>query len=325
MRSSAWLAETERRRLGVIELGVGLAGLAIGAGAVALASGSVHHDSAAHHVLRIAGLRVAYPRANVAAAVLLPLALLGAVVLARAVRALAREVADTRALRRALPVVGAVPAEPREAARRAAPREAAPAALVVAGQRPLAFCLGWLRPRVYVSAGAVALLAPDELHAVIAHERQHAAARDPLRLAVARALREALFYLPVLRPLGARRETLTEVVADAAALRASGGDPTAIARALVAFEEGGAGLEPERVDHLLGQHPAWRLPVPALVAGLATLAAGIMALWLSARAASAGATLAFPGLSRQPCVLALALIGAAAALLALSARRAATR
>jgi len=304
VRSSAWLAATERRRLGAVEVGVGLGGLAVGAGAVALASHAVHHDATARHAIGIGSVHLAYPRANLAAVVLLPLALLGVAVLARAVRAAVREARRAKALRARLDVVGRL--------------AAGGGAHVVAGDEPLAFCLGWLRPRVYVSAGALARITPDELRAVLAHERQHAAARDPLRLAAARVLREALFYLPVLRPLHERHRTLAELVADAAALRASGGDPGPIAAALLAFDEHGRGVEPERVDHLLGERPAWRVPTGALIAGLATIAAGVVALWMTAQAASAGATLALPGASRQPCILALALIGA----LAVSARRA---
>ena len=57
---------------------------------------------------------------------------------------------------------------------------------VVNDSSPEAFCAGFLRPRVYVSRGAVELLTPDELRAVLQHEHHHWRMRDPLRLASAR-------------------------------------------------------------------------------------------------------------------------------------------
>jgi len=308
----------KRRRLRAVELAVGGSGLALGAVSVALAATAFHHQAQPRHVFDLAGLSVAYPSMNVAAAVLLPLAALGLAVLFRVVRASARERRRQRAFLGALTVVGSVPGDP--------------SAVVVAGEDPVAFCAGWRRPRVYVSAGAVARLGPAELRAVLAHERQHVVARDPLRLAVTRVLREALFFLPVLRPLEARQGTLAELAADAAAVGASAGDVKPVASAMLALggggerlggAAGGGGLAiaPERVDHLLGERPSWRPPTLALLAALLTVAGATVALWLSARAASAGATLALPGLSRQPCVLVLALVPLLAAATGLRARQ----
>src|SRR4051794_29773313 len=64
---------------------------------------------------------------------------------------------------------------------------------------PQAFCAGYVRQRVYISTGALALLSEPELAAVRAHDRHHAASRDPLRLACARVCSHALFFLPALR------------------------------------------------------------------------------------------------------------------------------
>ena len=58
----------------------------------------------------------------------------------------------------------------------------------------------------------------DELRAVLAHEQHHRALRDPLRLAVGRVLCQALFFLPVLRPLHDRYGDVAEMTADAAAV-----------------------------------------------------------------------------------------------------------
>ena len=97
-----------------------------------------------------------------------------------------------------------------------------PAVRVIELAAPMAFCAGWLRPRVYVSTGGLSRLSPDELAAVLAHEHHHKALRDPLRLAVGAVLSQALFFLPVLRPLHERYGDVAELRADAAARDAPG-------------------------------------------------------------------------------------------------------
>ena len=128
--------------------------------------------------------------------------------------------------------------------------------IVIGGGEPLAFCAGFLRPAVYVSRAALELLDQDEMRAVLAHERHHAARRDPLRLLVAGALASAFGMLPGLRTLRDRHAALAEIAADAAAVR-SLGDPAPLASALLAFDGTGSravvGIAPERVDHLMGE------------------------------------------------------------------------
>lgn len=67
---------------------------------------------------------------------------------------------------------------------------------VLADMVPFAFCHGLIKPRIYVSTSLVGLLTPDELAAVLAHERAHQVRRDPLRIAVAYVLLSALSILP---------------------------------------------------------------------------------------------------------------------------------
>ena len=188
---------------------------------------------------------------------------------------------------------------------------------------PLAFCAGWLRPRVFVSAGVLERLSERELQAVLAHEHQHGALRDPLRLAVGHVLCQALFFLPVLRPLHAGYAAAAELRADAAAVAAVGGATAPVASAMLALgeDDGGElrGIAPERVDALLGLPVAPALPRLPLVAGLVTLAALVALVWRASAGASVSATLNLPIASSQPCVLVLALLPllacAAAALL----------
>jgi hypothetical protein len=185
--------------------------------------------------------------------------------------------------------------------------------------RPQAFCAGFLRPRIYLSTAAVALPG-EQLHAIVAHERHHLSRRDPLRLLVARALSEALFFLPALRRLTARYEAVAELAADEAAVREH--DRTTLAAALLSFGEARdpavvVGIAPERVDNLLGQGPRWEVPV-SLLLGSALAIAGLVGAAMTARALTSAAELNLPLLVAQSCMLVmlgLPLLLAGAALL----------
>ncbi|MDO8201603.1 M48 family metalloprotease, partial [Conexibacter sp. CPCC 205762] len=97
--------------------------------------------------------------------------------------------------------------------------------------------------------------ADPQLRALIAHEAAHARRRDGLRQLAGELAAQSLFFLPALRPLGARRATEAELNADAAAVEACGGDARPLARALLAFEAAGDGplaVDPARIDALTG-------------------------------------------------------------------------
>ena len=134
---------------------------------------------------------------------------------------------------------------------------------VISEHRPRAFCQGLLRPRIYVSSGALSTLGPAELAALLAHEHHHARRRDPLRLAVARVLGRALFFLPALPRLLERYSDEAELAADEAAAR--DGHLAALATALLAFDAGGAGVHPDRVDRLLGERVDARVPMMSIL------------------------------------------------------------
>ena len=272
----------------------------------------MHVHPAAAHRLDVAGAHLTYPAVNAAAVVLMVLALLGAAVLAVAIHAAVRQYRGHRRLLATLPVAGSLPGHP--------------TVLVIDVAAPVAFCAGWLRPRVYVSTAVLDRLSSAELRAVLAHEQHHGALRDPLRLAVSRVLCQALFFLPVLRPLHDRYADVAEISADAAALEASGGAPGPLASAMLAVGAtpagGVVGISPERVDVLLGEaRRAWRLPRLLLVAALLTLVVLVALAWRASHSASVQATLNLPIASSQPCVLVLALVPVLACLAAAVARR----
>jgi hypothetical protein len=183
-----------------------------------------------------------------------------------------------------------------------------------------------LRPQVYVTTGALARLDGPALDAVLAHERQHAARRDPLRLAATRVIARSLFFLPAIRELRRGQQMLAEVSADESAVSAAAGDRSALARAIVSFSDapeagGSAGVDPARVDYLLGEAPAWRFPALMCTAALALLALVVAVAILAGRGAAGSATLDPPFLSAQPCVVVLALIPCAAGLTTIRAGR----
>ena len=97
-------------------------------------------------------------------------------------------------------------------------------------ETPVALCHGLLRPRLVLSTGALRGLSPAEIEAVLRHEQAHLHQRDPLRLAGARALADALPTLPILRQMAAMMPLAQELAADRAALAAVG--PEALSGAL---------------------------------------------------------------------------------------------
>jgi hypothetical protein len=254
----------------------------------------------AHHV-SVLGQPVSYPAANAAALGVLVLALIGALAAFRALSALARELTAARRLANRISRLAMVCVD---------------GALVLDDARPGAFCAGLLRPRVYVTRGALAMLDAAAFEAVLAHERHHAKRRDPLRLAMSRVLSHALFFLPSLRRLGQQREALAELGADESAASGGAESRSALARAMLLFCESSApgeqdGVDPARIDHLLGESLRWRFPVALCAVTVLLLCLLIALVVLVGREATGAATLAPPFLSAQPCVLILALIPAA--------------
>lgn len=135
-------------------------------------------------------------------------------------------------------------------------------------EQPQALCAGLLRPCVYVSTGALRLLDNAGLDAVLAHERHHANRRDPLRLATGRVLARALFIVPGLAQLIQRQQTLAEFSADESAVNAAPANRSGLAAAMLNFSDpiasgNSAGIDPARVDYLLGESPNWRVRWPS--------------------------------------------------------------
>ena len=103
---------------------------------------------------------------------------------------------------------------------------------VVEASHPVVFCYGWRAPRILMTTGLVEFLDEPELRGVLAHERYHLEQRDPFKILFARALRDALVFLPLLRDLVENYVVLQEIAADQAAL-AAGATRDALASALL--------------------------------------------------------------------------------------------
>lgn len=148
-------------------------------------------------------------------------------------------------------------------------RAASQPVLVVSGTEPAAFCAGLLRPRVYVTQGAIAGLDAAELTAVLAHEAHHARRRDPLRLFATRVLGHALAPGRGLGGMSRRHAELAELAADASAVQRLGRRGP-LASALLVLGGARARIAPERVDHLLTSHAdPWSPRAFLVVAGVA--------------------------------------------------------
>jgi Peptidase family M48 len=152
---------------------------------------------------------------------------------------------------------------------------------VIADARPRAFCGGVLQPRVYVSTWAMAILDGAGLNAVLAHERHHARRFDPLRLAAGRVLARALFFLPELGELVEHQQALAELSADESAVNALPANRFALAEAMLSFSDtpasgGSTGIDPARVDYLLGESPRWRFPVLLCLAAASVLPGNLL-------------------------------------------------
>jgi beta-lactamase regulating signal transducer with metallopeptidase domain len=255
------------------------------------------------HRITVFGARLSYPTANLDAVVVLAFAVLALTATCLAVQGAVTEVLRSSRFRRALD---------RRCQRRCDDVS------TFEDPVPLAFCAGFARPGVYVSTGALELLDEQALDAVLAHERHHARRRDPLRLAVGRVLARSLFFVPGIAALVRGQAAITELSADESVLRASPAHRAALAQAMLSFSDAATptrpvGFAPARIDYLLGQAPNWRFPtlLCAAAAGVTALLAAVTAL--AARAAAGSATLSPPFLSRQPCVVVLAMIPALAA------------
>ena len=156
--------------------------------------------------------------------------------------------------------------------------------------QPLAYCLPGVRSRVVLSEGTLDTLGDTEITAILSHERAHLRARHDLVLEMFTAVHKAFpRFVRSASALDAVR-LLVELLADDAAVRATG--PTPLARALVACASGltpsgalaaGGPTTVLRVRRLSGRPNSLTVAAAAYLAAAAVLVVPTVALavpWL---------------------------------------------
>lgn len=163
------------------------------------------------------------------------------------------------------------------------------AVLLTSDPQPSAYSLPRRHGGIVVSRGLISLLQPDELAAVLAHEREHVRGHHHLARAVLDVLVAPLRWLPLMSAIRNAVPHYLEIAADDAAQRHAG--TTALASALlklggpytaaVAPESATAGVilhaaGPDRIGHLIS--PPRIGPAIAPIAALGATAVGFAVL-----------------------------------------------
>jgi Zn-dependent protease with chaperone function len=197
------------------------------------------------------------------------------------VRSLGQQLASSRQLRRR--VAGLSRPSSQQLAVQAREAGLGRRVRVIDSPEPFSFAYGAWRPRVVVSQGLLDCATPEELRAVLIHERYHVRNLDPLKVVLARAVSATFFLIPALRALERRYLAGRELAADRRAVRACGRHSLAGALFKVvrgpswpelgsAAAIGGPELLDERVAQLeSGREPRSQLSRGALIASAAAL------------------------------------------------------
>jgi Zn-dependent protease with chaperone function len=113
-----------------------------------------------------------------------------------------------------------------------------PGVAILDHDAPAVYCMPRGRHHIVISSGALAALTPEQLHAVLAHERAHLRFRHHLVLALATALARAFPCVPLLTQAQPQLAVLAEMAADDTAARRH--RPEDLAAALVILASSGA-------------------------------------------------------------------------------------
>lgn len=200
---------------------IGLAGLTLAVHGTVLGGGLSDLIGACVRRLRGAyatpgGAAAALAGVSLAAAVLLRAVVTASVRLGAVRQEALRHARTARLVGRELPALGAT---------------------VLDHPQPVAYCLGGRQPTVVLTTGALRVLDPGQLAAVLAHERAHLASRHHLLITLARVSRLVFPFVPLLRAADGEVARLAELHADDTAARACDSGP--LAAALVILATGG--------------------------------------------------------------------------------------
>lgn len=93
---------------------------------------------------------------------------------------------------------------------------------IVEHHQPLAFTVGFRRPKIVLSTGLLRLLDEEELAAVIYHETYHKRHADPLKTFLLSLFASVFWYIPVLMHIRTNYKMIREVLADHYAMDRTG-------------------------------------------------------------------------------------------------------
>jgi beta-lactamase regulating signal transducer with metallopeptidase domain len=114
----------------------------------------------------------------------------------------------------------------------------APNAVVLDAPQPAAYCIPGRPATIVLTTGALAVLDPAQLTAVLAHERAHLSGRHHLLISLTRALAASLPRVPLFTQGARQVARLAEMCADDAAARRGG--RLSLVAALLAMGTGAA-------------------------------------------------------------------------------------
>jgi bla regulator protein blaR1 len=154
-------------------------------------------------------------------------------------------------------------------------------AVLVDHAQPAAYCVAGPHPTVILTTAALQALNPEQLDAVLAHERAHLASHHHRLLASARIGRQILPFLPLMRDADTQITRLVEMHADDAATAGRKTAPLATALAVLAAAAGPApGLAAATTDAVQRIHRLLRPaePLSRLRRQLLGAGAGVLAV-----------------------------------------------
>ena len=85
---------------------------------------------------------------------------------------------------------------------------------------PLAFTVGWLKPRIFISSSLETSLEEEELKTILFHEARHQRRKDPSRSLLIAFLSDLLFFLPLTKRMRRSFGLYIEIEADLSSLKA---------------------------------------------------------------------------------------------------------
>jgi beta-lactamase regulating signal transducer with metallopeptidase domain len=144
---------------------------------------------------------------------------------------------------------------------------------IVNSKALLCFCAGFISPRIYVSRGIIAKLTPEELEALLLHEKHHLSNHVPLKILAGRCIASILFFIPLLHDLLQRYLIESEIAADRSAIWHQGhrrGIVGALEKLLQQYSAsptpasavGAADALTYRIDYLAGRAAGNTCPIP---------------------------------------------------------------